>query len=74
VRAAPIVISIALMTDTARTSETPVNGCQTKRRNNPTDGHVHTRCRQNLKSRLPVSFFVGSNIPVTILFSNTRNK
>jgi hypothetical protein len=41
---------IALMTEEAITSETPVNFYQTTRRNNPVDSHLHTHRRENLKS------------------------
>jgi hypothetical protein len=40
---------IALMMEAASTSETSVNFCQTTRRNNPEDSHLHTRRRENLK-------------------------
>jgi hypothetical protein len=49
VLAASIII-IALMTETAGTSETLVNFYQTTRRYNPEDSHLHTYRRQNLKS------------------------
>jgi hypothetical protein len=38
--------------EAASTSETSVNFCQTTRRNNPEDSHLHTRHRGNLKSQL----------------------
>jgi hypothetical protein len=41
---------IALMLEAASTSETSVNFYQTTRRNNPKDSHLHTHCRENLKS------------------------
>jgi hypothetical protein len=41
---------IALMMETASTSETSVKFYQTTRRNNPEDIHLHTRRRENLKS------------------------
>jgi hypothetical protein len=41
---------IALMMETASTSETSVNLYQKTRRNNPEDSHLHIRCRENLKS------------------------
>jgi hypothetical protein len=44
-------IIIALMMEAASTSETSVNVYQTTRRNNPGDSHLHTRRRENLKSR-----------------------
>jgi hypothetical protein len=40
------------MMEAANTSETPVNFYQTTRRNNPEDGHLHTRSRENLKSHI----------------------
>jgi hypothetical protein len=42
--------AIALMTEAASTSETPVKYYQTTRRNKPEDSHLHTRRRENLKS------------------------
>jgi hypothetical protein len=39
------------MMEAASTSETKVNFYQTTRRNNPEDIHLHTRRRENLKSR-----------------------
>jgi hypothetical protein len=41
---------IALMMETARTSETLVNLYQTTRRYNPEDSHLRTHRRENLKS------------------------
>jgi hypothetical protein len=38
------------MMEAASTSETPVNFCQTTRRNIAEDSHLHTRHRDNLKS------------------------
>jgi hypothetical protein len=46
-----IVLSIALMMEAASTSETLVNFRQITRRNLG-DSHLHTRCRENLKSHL----------------------
>jgi hypothetical protein len=43
---------IALTMKTASTSETSVNFYQTRRRNNPEDNNLHTRCRENLKYNL----------------------
>jgi hypothetical protein len=40
----------AIMMAVASTSETSVNFYQTSRRNIPEDSHLHTRCRENLKS------------------------
>jgi hypothetical protein len=40
------------MIEAARTSETSVNFYQTSRRYNPEDSHLHTHCRENLKSYL----------------------
>jgi hypothetical protein len=39
---------IALMMEAARTSETSVYICLTKRQNIPEDSELHTRCRKNL--------------------------
>jgi hypothetical protein len=41
---------VALMMEAARTSETLVNFYQTTRRYNPEDSHLHTHCRENLRS------------------------
>jgi hypothetical protein len=41
---------VALMMETASTSETLVIFYQTTRRYNPEDGHLHNRRRENLKS------------------------
>jgi hypothetical protein len=46
---------IALITEGASTSETSANFYQTTRRNNPKDSHLHTRRRENLKSRIFMS-------------------
>jgi hypothetical protein len=35
-----------------RTSEKSVNFYQTTRRNTPEDGHLYTRCRENLKTHI----------------------
>jgi hypothetical protein len=43
---------IALMMETAKTSETLVNLYQSTRRYNPEDSHLHTHRRENLKSYL----------------------
>jgi hypothetical protein len=48
--------AIALMMDAAHTSETSVNFYQTARRKNPEDSHLHTRCRDNLKSECNTIF------------------
>jgi hypothetical protein len=45
-----VVRLIALMMETARTSETLVNFYQTTRRYNPEDSHLRTYRRENLKS------------------------
>jgi hypothetical protein len=50
VLAASIISAIALMMETASTSETPVNIYQNTRRNIPEDSHLHTRRREYLKS------------------------
>jgi hypothetical protein len=42
---------IVLLMDSASTSETSVKSYQTTGRNNPEDSHLHTRRRENLKSR-----------------------
>jgi hypothetical protein len=47
-----INVIVALMMEAARTSETLVNFYKTTRRYNPEDSHLHTRCRENLKSYL----------------------
>jgi hypothetical protein len=44
------VTVIALMMETASTSETSINFYQTTRRNNREDSHLHTRRRENIKS------------------------
>jgi hypothetical protein len=44
------VVLIALMIETAITSETTVNFYQTTQRNISEDGHLRTRRRENLKS------------------------
>jgi hypothetical protein len=43
---------MALMMEAASTYETSVNFYQTTRRNNPEDSHLHSRRRENLKSRI----------------------
>jgi hypothetical protein len=40
----------ALMMEAASTSEMSVNFYQITRHNNPEDSHLHTPCRENLKS------------------------
>jgi hypothetical protein len=45
-----LLISIALMIEAARTSETLVNFYQTTRRYIPEDSHLRTHNRENLKS------------------------
>jgi hypothetical protein len=47
------ITAIALMMETASTSETLVNFYQTTRRNDPEDSHLHTRRCENLKSDRP---------------------
>jgi hypothetical protein len=44
--------AIALMMETASTSETSANFYQTTRRNNPEDRHFNTRRREKLRSHL----------------------
>jgi hypothetical protein len=46
----PALIAIALMMETARTSEMSVNFYQTTRRYNPEDRHLRTHRRDNLKT------------------------
>jgi hypothetical protein len=53
---------IALIMEAISTSETSVNFYQITRRNIPEDSHLHTRCRDNLKSHF-VRFFSFSNTP-----------
>jgi hypothetical protein len=43
---------MALMMETASTSETSVNVYQTTGRNTPEDSHLHTYRRENLKYHL----------------------
>jgi hypothetical protein len=50
VKIAVFWVVIALMMETARTSETLVNFYQTTRRYNPEDSQLHTHRRENLKS------------------------
>jgi hypothetical protein len=45
-------LAIALMMEAASTSEISINFYQITRRNIPEDSHLHTRCRENLKSYL----------------------
>jgi hypothetical protein len=52
------LLIIALMMETARTSETLVNFYQTTRCYNPEDSNRHTHRRENLKSYLTFSVFV----------------
>jgi hypothetical protein len=47
-----IAVSIRAMMEATSTSETSVNFYKTVPRNNPEDSHLHTRRRENLKSRL----------------------
>jgi hypothetical protein len=42
----------ALIMKAVSTSETSANFYHTTRRNNPEDGHLHTRRRENLKSHI----------------------
>jgi hypothetical protein len=44
---------IDLMMEAVSTSETSVNIYKTKRQNAPEYIHLHTRCRENLKSHFP---------------------
>jgi hypothetical protein len=53
-----IIIIIALMMEAASTSETSVNFYQITRRNNPEDGHLHTRHHENLKSH-----YISNELP-----------
>jgi hypothetical protein len=43
--------TVALMIEAASTSETSVNFCQTTQRNKPEKSHLHTHCRETLKSQ-----------------------
>jgi hypothetical protein len=52
---APMLI-IALMMEAGSTSETSVIFYETARRDIPQDSHLHTRCRENMKSPTHVSF------------------
>jgi hypothetical protein len=45
-----LTVSIALMMEAENTSETFVNFYQTTWHNIPEDSHLHTHCRENLKS------------------------
>jgi hypothetical protein len=47
-----VLAMIALMMETARISETSVNGHQTSWRNKPEDSHLHIRRLENPKSHL----------------------
>jgi hypothetical protein len=47
------------MMERASTSETSVNFYQATRRNKSEDSHLHTRCRENLKSELKRLFYRG---------------
>jgi hypothetical protein len=51
---------IRAMMVAASTSETSVNAYQTTRRYNPEDSHLHTRRRENLRSYLYFSNFLGT--------------
>jgi hypothetical protein len=46
------IAAVALMMETASTSETSVNVYQTTPPNNPEDSHLRTRRRENLKSHI----------------------
>jgi hypothetical protein len=45
------VFAASMVMEAARTSETSVSFYQSTRRNNPEDSYLHTRRRENLKSR-----------------------
>jgi hypothetical protein len=45
-----VVSIIALMMEAVQNSETLVNLYQLTRRHNPEDSHLHTHCRENLKT------------------------
>jgi hypothetical protein len=48
------IIIIALTMEATSASETLVKFCQSTRRNNPEDSHLHTRRREKLKSYLVI--------------------
>jgi hypothetical protein len=50
-------VVIRSMMEAASTSETSVHFYQTTRHNNPEDNHLHTRCRENLKSHLKSIYY-----------------
>jgi hypothetical protein len=52
------------MMGAASISETSVNFDQTARHNSPEDRHLHTRCRENLKSHLNVKIVLEKFINV----------
>jgi hypothetical protein len=54
---------IALMMEVANSSETSVNLGQTTWRNIREDSHLHSRCRENLKSHQILTFI--SSTPLT---------
>jgi hypothetical protein len=59
------------MMEAASTSETSANFYQTTRRNNPHDSHLHTRRRENLKSRLKICHdrFLSQLLEIQLFFS-----
>jgi hypothetical protein len=60
----------ALMMEAVQTSETLVNSYQSTRRYNPEDSHLHSHCRENLKS----SFMTLKMIPaICKTFDNLSN-
>jgi hypothetical protein len=71
IRAASI---IAMMMQTAITSETSVNVYQTTGRNNPEDSRLHTRRRENLKSHsvVVVCLAVCPNVSSSKLLTRFR--
>jgi hypothetical protein len=48
---------IALIMEAANTFSKSVNSYETTRRNNPEDGHLHTRHRENLESQSDIAMF-----------------
>jgi hypothetical protein len=52
---------MALAMEAVSTSEMSVNFYQITRRNIPENSHLHTRCRENLKSHLDQTVMAGRN-------------
>jgi hypothetical protein len=59
------------------TSETSVNFYETTRCNIPEDSHIHTHCRENLKSQtedyLPISFFLVTFHNLSLFWPFSKN-